>query len=382
MLTKGSLMEKRYQVFISSTKRDLEEVRRRIALALLDDKFIPVGMEQWGATPLDSWSLIKRFIDQCDYYVLVIAGLYGSIHEEKGLSFTECEYDYAVENNVPVLAFLHENIGKLPGEKLESKPQRRKMLEKFREKVQNRWNVDFWNDERELPRLISSRLNKAVDFFDRPGWVPGNSIPPNWQSEIEAILNPCRLQGIIKIVPDGKADSRTMTSHLESSKEIRIIVTSGTRFLDGYRRAISKAIASGASVRVLLPQADSDFVKDVGESEREGEGGEIRRNEIAQEIKEAEARFSEYVAEAAKIKPTALTGSISVGYYTTHLRSTLILCDNKWGWLTITLPPLRASETLSLELEQTESECLLNDCIRHFDRAWNIIEMRKNVTRI
>jgi len=57
-------MEKRYQVFISSTKNDLEQVRRELALALLDDKFIPVGMEQWGATPIDSWSLIKKFIDQ------------------------------------------------------------------------------------------------------------------------------------------------------------------------------------------------------------------------------------------------------------------------------------------------------------------------------
>jgi hypothetical protein len=375
-------MDKRYQVFISSTKRDLDEVRQRIALALLDDKFIPVGMEQWGATPLDSWSLIKKFIDQCDYYVLVIGGLYGSIHEEKGLSFTECEYDYAVENKLPVLAFLHENIDKLPGEKIESKPQRRKMLEKFREKVQSRWNVELWSDEIELPRLISSRLNKAIGFFDRPGWVPGNSIPDNLQNEIENVLDPCRSQGILKIVPDSKGDSRTMSHYLEMSKEIRIMVTSGTRFLDGYRRAISKAVANNARIRVLLPQPDSDFVKDVGESEREGEGGEIRRNEIAQEIREADARFSEYMAEAKIIQPISAIGSISVGYYTTHLRSTMILCDNTWGWLTITLPPLRASETLSMELQQTERECLLNDCIRHFDRTWDVVEMRKHVKRI
>jgi hypothetical protein len=308
--------------------------------------------------------------------------MYGSIHEEKGLSFTESEYDYAVENNVPVLAFLHENINNLPGGKIESRLQRKKMLERFREKVQSRWNVEFWSDERELPRLISVRLNNAIGFADRPGWVRGNSIPEALQSEIAAILDPCRLQGIIRVVPDGKADSRTMTLNLESSKEIRIMVTSGTRFLDSYRRALSKAIAGGAHVRVLLPRPESDFVRDVGESEREGEGGGKRKAEIAQEIREAEARFSEYMSEANKITPAAHGGAISVGYYTTHLRSTMILCDNRWGWLTITLPPLRAAETLSLELQQTERECLLNDCIRHFDRTWDIIESRNHVTRI
>jgi hypothetical protein len=377
-------MEKRYQVFISSTKRDLEEVRRKIALALLDDKFIPVGMEQWGATPIDSWSLIKKYIDQCDYYVLVIAGMYGTIFEEKGLSYTECEYDYAVENNVPVLAFLHKDISFLHGSELESSDLKREMLEKFRKKVADRWSIDYWESKEELPRLIGSRLNKGLEFWDRPGWVPGNSISPTFQAEIDAILKPCKVQGIARVVPDGKADSATMSRNLEASKEIRIMVTSGTRFLDGYRRAISKAIAGGANVRVLLPQPESEFVKDVGESEREGVGGEHRRQEIAQEIREAEDRFSEYMAEA-RISQTPSRpdlGSIMVGYYTTHLRSTLILCDNSWGWLTITLPPLRASETLSLELCRTGGDCLINDCLRHFDRAWKIVDLRKDVRKI
>lgn len=255
------------------------------------------------------------------------------------------------------------------------------MLEKFREKVQNRWNVDFWDDEKVLPRLISTRLNRAIDSFDRPGWVPGNSTPESLQREIEEILNPCRTQGIAKIVPYGKADSTTMSNNLELSKEIRIMVTSGTRFLDGYRRAISKAIATGANVRVLVPKPESELVRDVGESEREGDGGKIRGAEISQEIREADARFSEYMDEAKKIN-SSLTGGISIGHYTTHLRSTMILCDDKWGWLTITLPPLRASETLSFELHYTESECFLRDCIRHFDRTWEIIESRNDVKRI
>jgi len=377
-------MEKRYQVFISSTKRDLEKVRRETALALLEGQFIPVGMEQWGSLPIDSWSLIKKYIDQCDYYVVIIAGLYGSIHPEKGLSFTECEYDYAIEQGIPVLAFIHENPQKLPGEILEKTIKGQKRLEKFREKVKSRWNVEFWSKEDALPRLITNRLGKAVELAPRPGWVPGTSMPKHLEQEIETILKPCRSQGITKVVPNGKADSNTMESNLEVAREIKVITTSGTRFLDGYRRSISKALAKGATMRVLIPKPESDFVRDVGESEREGKGGEERREEIFQEIGEADRRLSEYLAEANRLgsKDKSQLGTVLIGYFTTHLRSTLILCDDKWGWLTITLPPLRASETLSFELSQVGSECILSDCIRHFDRTWDIIESRNDVTRL
>ncbi|MEW6350840.1 MAG: DUF4062 domain-containing protein [Thermodesulfobacteriota bacterium] len=377
-------MDRRYQVFISSTKRDLERVRQEIALALLDDKYIPVGMEQWGATPLDSWSLIKRFIGQCDYYVLIIAGLYGSIFRETGLSFTESEYDYAVESKLPVLAFLHKNLEDLPGKKIEQSSRRKKMLERFREKVKRSWNVEEWEDEKELPRLIASRLHKAVDICQRPGWVRGDCVPENLQKEFEAILYPSRALGIAKIVPDGKADSRTMSSSLEASTEIRIIVISGTRFLDGYRRSIVKAISSGAEVRLLIPKPESEFVKDVGLSERDGEDGERRAEEIAQEIREAEPRFVEYLREARRGQPRSILnlGTISIGYYTTLFRSTMILCDKKWGWLTIMVPPLRASESLSFELIRTGDECFLHDCIRHFDRTWEIVDSRNDVIRL
>ncbi len=127
-------MEKRYQVFISSTKKDLEKVRQDTALTMLDDKFIPVGMEQWGATPIDSWSLIRKFIDQCDYYVLIIGGLYGTINEQNGLSFTESEYNYAVERNIPVLAFLYKELDNLPSGKVESSAKRKKCSKSFEKK--------------------------------------------------------------------------------------------------------------------------------------------------------------------------------------------------------------------------------------------------------
>jgi Domain of unknown function (DUF4062) len=54
---------------------------------------IPVGMEMFNAADEEQWQVITRTIDQCDYYVVIIAHCYGSTVE--GISFTEKEYDYA-----------------------------------------------------------------------------------------------------------------------------------------------------------------------------------------------------------------------------------------------------------------------------------------------
>ena len=106
-----SKMERRYQVFVSSTYEDLQEERREVMQALLALDCIPTGMELFPAADEDSWSLIERFIAGCDYYVVVIGGRYGSI-ASTGKSFTEMEYDYAIQAGIPVLAFLHGEIGR------------------------------------------------------------------------------------------------------------------------------------------------------------------------------------------------------------------------------------------------------------------------------
>ena len=62
-------MDKRYQVFVSSTYEDLQAERREVMQALLALDCIPTGMELFPAADEESWTLIKRFIAGCDYYL-------------------------------------------------------------------------------------------------------------------------------------------------------------------------------------------------------------------------------------------------------------------------------------------------------------------------
>ena len=95
-------MNTKYQIFVSSTYEDLKEHRDLVIKAILEMGHIPVGMEMFSAADEQQWSIIKRQIDQSDYYVVIIANRYGSVTDE-GVSYTEKEYDYAVSQGAPNL---------------------------------------------------------------------------------------------------------------------------------------------------------------------------------------------------------------------------------------------------------------------------------------
>ena len=85
-------MEKKYQVFISSTYIDLVEARKKVRDAILSMYHFPVGMEFFGAANEEQWQIISETIDSSDYYVLIVGQRYGSVipegHHNAGISYT------------------------------------------------------------------------------------------------------------------------------------------------------------------------------------------------------------------------------------------------------------------------------------------------------
>ena len=77
-------MNKKYSVFVSSTYEDLKDERQEVVNALLQMDCFPIGMEFFNASDQTQWEMIKTLIDECDYYVLIIAGRYGTVEPTSG----------------------------------------------------------------------------------------------------------------------------------------------------------------------------------------------------------------------------------------------------------------------------------------------------------
>lgn len=169
-------MEKRFQVFISSTFEDLKIERQNVLKAILELDNMPAGMELFPAIDSDSWELIKDVINGSDYYVLVIGGRYGSL-DSTGISYTEKEYDYAVKTGKPVIALLHKNPDNLPRDKTEVDPKTWGKLSAFRKKVEINHTCVYWNNSDELKSLLIIGLTKTIKRHPTVGWVRANLLP-------------------------------------------------------------------------------------------------------------------------------------------------------------------------------------------------------------
>lgn len=178
-------MNIKYQIFVSSTYEDLKEEREQVIKACLQMGHIPVGMEMFNASDEDQWKIIARQIESSDYYVVIVGHRYGSV--TGGLSYTEKEYDYALECGVPTLGFIIKDGASWPVDRIDTKPTPKKRLKEFKQKVCTK-PVDFWCNAEQLHGHCVLALSKAFNTVPRPGWVRSSDVPgPQVATEISRL---------------------------------------------------------------------------------------------------------------------------------------------------------------------------------------------------
>jgi len=210
-------MDKRYQVFVSSTYRDLLDARQEVMQALLELDCIPAGMELFPAADDDQWTLIKRVIDDCDYYIVIIGGRYGSIGPDDK-SFTQLEYEYAIEQGKPVIAFLHKEPGKLPSDDCEKDPDKVAKLEEFRELAEQKM-VRYWNSPADLGSAVSRSLIKLIKTNPAIGWVKADLLPSKESTE-EILLLRKQLDTLQRELEASRTTAPKETEHLAQGDDL------------------------------------------------------------------------------------------------------------------------------------------------------------------
>lgn len=158
-------MNKKYQIFVSSTYNDLKYERQVAIDTIMKLRQIPAGMELFSATGENQFEMIKPVIYESDYYLLIVAGKYGTICEDTGLSYTEMEYDFAVKNHKRVIAFVNDDPDSLPSGDREITDKMRKKLKKFRKKVMSNKMVKMWHDKEELFQSISISISTVIEMY-------------------------------------------------------------------------------------------------------------------------------------------------------------------------------------------------------------------------
>lgn len=180
-------MEKKYQVFISSTYTDLIEERQKAVEAILTAGHIPAGMELFHAGDETQKELISEWIEDSDIYVLILGGRYGSLDSD-GMGYTHWEYEKAKELGKPIFSLV------LTEDYLNKKVEDKKLkatdlsynddkLVTFRDEVMSKIvsNIDnIVQIEAEVIKSINRIIKKRENDLD--GWIKGSSL-----KELEAL---------------------------------------------------------------------------------------------------------------------------------------------------------------------------------------------------
>lgn len=187
----------KYQVFVSSTYKDLVDERKEVSQGVLEAHCIPVGMELFPASSKQQWEFIKKVIDESDIYLVVIAGRYGSEGTDDDgnkISYTEMEFDYAVKTGKPIISLLHENPDQLPKNKCEKTLSMARKLEKFRSKAMKGRLIRTWNNCDNLKAAVMMALTNTKEELKNEmlGWVRGRETANEVKKKLERME--CEIQ--------------------------------------------------------------------------------------------------------------------------------------------------------------------------------------------
>lgn len=238
-------LEKRYQVFVSSTYQDLQKERQEVMHALLELDCIPSGMELFPAANADQWTVIKKVIEECDYYLVIVGGRYGTIGPE-GLSYTEMEYRYATEIGKPCIAFLHNDPGELAAKRTETSEDGRKKLEAFRNLLQKKL-CKMWSNPDDLGSVVSRSLVRQMKTEPAIGWVRADLVPDEGAN--------AEILGLRKKIEELEDELKMgKTAHPEGTEEYR----QGEDLVDLIIENPS------ANRRVVVAASWNDIIKSIG----------------------------------------------------------------------------------------------------------------------
>ncbi len=393
----------KYQVFLSSVSRELKSERDTVIRRLIEtNNCFPIAMEFFPAYE-STLKLLYRYLTESDFYVLILKDsegtpikknrvkMYLEIEEEhpeikpcrenfckstgreiEDLTYTQIEYIFAESLKLKPLVFVYEDdtagksdrIRKFGGESFSP-------------------TAKGWKDANALASRIVDAINfpKEDEQYSELGWV---------RRKTEPTLSKMRKAGIRELSLNGNGFSEKLNKKLKGAKELDLFFTTGRGLILNNQSPLASFIASGGILRLLCGFPNEEFLSYVAavEEEKFGERKDIHKEFelVAQTLQHI---YSSAYAKCKEKGKEDKIGKILVANSRTMFRASILGIkyseEEMWGWITLTLPPEKSVDMISLELNypsEQDDENLLKTVFAHFDGVWRISEKEGTVYTI
>lgn len=213
------------------------------------------------------------------------------------------------------------------------------------------------------------------------------------QIEYKQILEYCNKEGIDRFGKGQIFNKDLIIQKISKARKIYFLSTTGAGLFKTLKEeALPNALKNGAEVNVILPDKDSEFCEDVALAECKqnfyGKMIEIQnKNRIHFEYDMVFQYLNEAYTLAMQAEEKVSLGTLTCYCSQTLLRQTIVLAiddNNKaWGWISMTMPPVRTTDSLSFSIDgQCETSSLTKLIIDHCECIKSIAREKGEIKSI
>ena len=179
--------------------------------------------------------------------------------------------------------------------------------------------------------------------------------------EYENVNKYCEDEGISKIKKGYVYNRKIMEKKIVSARCVYFVSTTGSSLLKSIcEKVLPEALRNGVKINIIIPDKESQFCKEVAMAECERYNKivtKLNEKRIADEFDSVHQYLNESYCHAMS-GDTPPKGKIMCFNSKTLLRQTIFLAVSKekraWGWVTMTVPPFRSSDTPSIVIDDND----------------------------
>jgi hypothetical protein len=179
-------MSRKYLIFISSAPEDLRTERRELIKIVTELGAVPVTMDVFDLSDNNSLGLVKRAIEESDYFVNLTAHKCGPA---VGKSFgMELEFAWGEKCKIPIASFIIDEKARWKATKKEIETNAIDALENFKKRLKEH-PYATWINTTDLCQKATALLVREMNLNPREGWVRAyNAVDPCVANELARLI--------------------------------------------------------------------------------------------------------------------------------------------------------------------------------------------------
>lgn len=297
---------------------------------------------------------INAKIDNCNFFIAIITDNY--------LRSTYCLYELSIARykGLTIIPIISNGLVERKCASLLDNEIVKLVLSS--EKDGNRVHVKQLLETLELGNQSEEAINNLLSKISLIGSM-GKPFIGMTKDEYDCVFAYCEKEGITKLTNGYVYNPQVMRQRIKTAQNVYLVSTTGAALLKSIEDVFIDALMAGVEINIIIPDRDSDFCNDVARAESLRDNfTEVITNQNRNRIESEFEAVHQYLNEVycrAKSGGNPPKGKIRCYNSKTLLRQTIFLTVSKdntaWGWITMTLPPIRTSDSPSIVISDNNA---------------------------